>query len=71
MNQKHFMAHVPGNAFAEDVYATDTREARAKLRLRYGVSRLPSGVSVWEHQPIRDSANTTRRDSPYSAASGM
>jgi hypothetical protein len=67
---KHYMGHIPGWQFAVDIYAENEVNARRKLREIEGVNRLPSGSSVWLHTPP-PAENTTRRDSPYSAASGM
>lgn len=66
----HYMGHVPGWQFAEDIYATDERDARAQLRESAGCRRLPSGSDVWLYTPLPGIGDTSR-DSPYSAASGM
>lgn len=73
MSDQHFSATMPGSFYAEDVYASDIAAARAKLRDRYGLTRLPKGTQVWVSEPASSwrGDNTTRADSPYSAASGM
>lgn len=75
MSDKHFSATLPGCFYAEDVYAPDLAAAKAKLRARYDLARLPRGTSVWESEPAHTASwrptDLTSVDSPYSAASGM
>jgi hypothetical protein len=73
MSDQHFSATMPGSFYAEDVYAPGLVAARAKLRERYGLPRLPRGAKVWVSEPASSwrGDNTTCADSPYSATSGM
>lgn len=69
--KKHFMAVMPDEPFAQDVYAENEDDVREELRRRYKLNRLPRGVTVWEADTtIHDDYTAQRRHgsaSPYSA----
>lgn len=73
MSDLHFSAQLPGCFYAEDVYAPDMAAARATLRERYGLARLPRGTEVWQSETASSwrPNDCTSINSPYSAASGM
>lgn len=46
---KHFLVHHDGIGFyAYDVYADSKKEAKAQIKERYNLKRLPNNFCIWE-----------------------
>lgn len=44
---KRYWFHIPGAAYAGNVYGNNEADARATARKSLGVSRLPRGTAFW------------------------
>lgn len=63
----HYLVQTPGNFYPFDVYASNLKEAKEKVREILGVRRLGKGIAVWAYPPssqrvVENSREMMRRD---------